>query len=129
MIMATSKFNNKVLYTPEGKFDSRKEYRRWCSLRLLEKAGQIAGLRRQVRYEIIPAIWEEVPVQLKTKVRIDRRCVQRASHYTADFVYTDTATGRTIVEDVKGRDATKTEAYELRKKLMRFVHGIEIIEK
>ena len=124
-----TKYGNKVVYTTEGKFDSRKEYRRWNELRLLERAGLISGLRRQIRYEIIPAIWEEVPVQLKTKVRIDKKCVQKAAHYTADFVYTDTRTGRTFVEDIKGRDATKTEAYGLRKKLMRYVHGIEIIEK
>ena len=124
-----TKYGNKIVYTSEGKFDGRKEHRRWNELRLLERAGLISGLRRQVRYEIIPAIWEEVPVQLKTKVKMEKRCVQRAAHYTADFVYQDTATGRTIVEDVKGGDATKTEAYGLRKKLMRYVHGIEIIEK
>lgn len=129
MIMAASKYGNKTIYTQEGKFDSRKEYRRWTELRLMERDGIIAGLRRQVRYEIIPAIWEDRPKQLKTKIKMERRCVQMAAHYTADFVYTDVATGKTIVEDVKGRDATKTEAYGLRKKLMRYVHGIEIVEK
>lgn len=34
-----TKYGNKTIYTPEGKFDSRKEYRRWTELRLMERAG------------------------------------------------------------------------------------------
>ena len=36
-------------------FDSVKEYKRYCELRLLEKAGAIADLQRQVEFELIPA--------------------------------------------------------------------------
>ena len=36
-------------------FPSKKEARRWMELLLLQKAGEIEGLRRQVRFELIPA--------------------------------------------------------------------------
>ena len=35
-------------------FDSMKEAVRWQELKLLEKAGKIANLERQVPYELIP---------------------------------------------------------------------------
>lgn len=40
----------------DGKrFDSRREARRYAELRLLERAGEITGLRTQVPFELIPA--------------------------------------------------------------------------
>ena len=95
-------------------FDSRKEYYRACTLGLLEKAGKIKDLRRQVRYELIPAQKDE-----------SGRVVERACHYVADFVYTDIATGETIVEDVKG---FRTPEYRIKRKLMRFLLNIKINE-
>jgi len=87
-------------------FDSRAELRRYKELRLLERAGEITDLRRQVEYELIP------------KQKGERRAV-----YTADFVYREG--GREIVEDVKG---VKTRDYILRRKLMLWRHGIKIRE-
>ena len=49
---------------------------------------------------------------------------ERAVTYTADFVYKD-KTGREIVEDSKGM---KTQQYIIRRKLMLYVHGIEVKE-
>ena len=87
-------------------FDSRKELARYKELRLLEQAGQISDLRRQVEFELIP------------KQQGERKAV-----YTADFVYREN--GAEVVEDVKG---VKTRDYILRRKLMRWVHGITIRE-
>ena len=42
-------------------FDSKKEYARWCELKLLEKAKEISGLQRQVAYELIPSQRGEEP--------------------------------------------------------------------
>lgn len=92
-------------------FDSKKEAGRWSELKLMEKAGIIQGLNRQVKYELIPAIREGG----KTK--------QRATSYIADFVYQQN--GQLIVEDVKG---IRTEVYRLKKKLMLWRYGIEIKE-
>ena len=49
----------------------------------------------------------------------------------ADFVYTDTATGEKIVEDAKGfRDphSATYQVFVIKRKLMRHVHGIKILE-
>ena len=88
------------------KFDSKKEYNRWCELRLLERAGRISDLDRQVKYELIP-----------------KQVGERVCSYVADFVYK--VDGKEVVEDSKG---VKTEAYRIKKKLMLWIHGIRIKE-
>ena len=92
-------------------FDSQKEYRRFCELRLLERAGAVTDLRRQVKFELIPA------------QRVDGKVVERACSYVADFVYTEN--GQQVVEDTKGY---RTQEYRLKRKLMLWVHGIQIRE-
>ena len=47
------------------KYDSKKEYDRWLELQLLEKAGEISDLRRQVEFELIPAKYETVHIKDK----------------------------------------------------------------
>ena len=97
-------------------FDSKKEYARWCELKLLEKAKEISGLRRQVAYELIPSQWEGEGK--------NRRCIERAISYKADFVYED-KDGKVHVEDAKGM---RTKEYIIKRKLMLYVHGIRIEE-
>lgn len=93
-------------------FDSRKEAQRYAELKLLECSGMIHNLRRQVKYELIPA-------QKK-----DGKTIERACHYIADFVYEED--GKTVVEDVKGY---RTKEYVLKRKLMLQVYGIEVREE
>lgn len=97
-------------------FDSKKEYARWCELKLLEKAKEISGLQRQVSYELVPSQWEGEGK--------NRRCIERAVSYKADFVYTD-KDGKIHVEDAKGM---RTKEYIIKRKLMLHVHGIRIEE-
>lgn len=78
---------------------------------LLERAGAIQHLRRQVKYELIPS------------QRIAGKVVERACSYVADFVYQQD--GQTVVEDTKG---FKTPEYIIKRKLMLWVHGIRIRE-
>lgn len=92
-------------------------------MQLWEKHGIISDLRLQVSYELIPAIYEDVVVQLKTKTKTKKKLVQRATTYVADFVYVQD--GKTIVEDTKG---FRTKEYELKKKMMRAFLNIEIHE-
>lgn len=106
-----SKFGNKKTVVDDLTFDSKKEAARWQSLRLLERAGEICKLERQVKYEIIPS------------VSLDGR-KRPATHYIADFRYEDKY-GVEYVEDSKG---FKTPDYQLKRKLMKHVHGIEVIE-
>ena len=87
-------------------FDSKKEFIRWCELRLLERAGKISDLKRQVKYELIP-----------------KQDGERACNYVADFVYCQD--GETVVEDCKG---FRTEGYKIKRKLMLWVHGVKIKE-
>lgn len=120
-----SKYGNKKAKANGKVFDSKKERSRYYTLQVLEKAGEISDLRMQVPFEIIPAVYEKVEKQLKTKVKIVDRCVQRATHYIADFVYTD-KDGNMVVEDVKGSSSILTPEFRLKMKLMRYVHGIQI---
>ena len=76
-------------------------------------------------YELIPAIYEDQVIHLKTKDKIVRRCVQKAVHYVADFVYIETLNNIEVVVDTKG---FRTPEYKLKKKMMRAFKGIDIIE-
>ena len=96
-------------------YDSAKEAERARVLHLMEKAGKIRDLREQVRFELIPAQYDTCT----------RKCVERKVEYVADFVYVDCATEKTVVEDVKG---VKTKEYVIKRKLMRWRHGIAIKE-
>ena len=120
-----SKYGNKKAKHDGIVFDSRKERDRYLKLSLLMKEGEISDLRRQVSYELIPAIYEMEEKQLKTKVKMVQRCAQRAVHYIADFVYKDKE-GNEVVEDVKGSTKMLTPEFRLKMKLMRHVHGIQI---
>lgn len=106
-----NKYHNNITYTADGiKHASQKEANRWCELKMLERVGAITDLKRQVEYELIPPQEGE-----------------RAVTYVADFVYTDDK-GNTIVEDTKGGNATKTDAYVIKRKLMLYIHNIRITE-
>lgn len=121
--MTYRKYHNKKVKYEGRVLDSIKEKRRYCQLQLLERQGIISDLRLQVPFELIPPIYEDVEVQLKTKTKIVKKLVQRATTYVADFVYLQN--GRVVVEDAKG---FKTPEYKLKKKMMRAFRGIAIQE-
>jgi hypothetical protein len=110
-------------------FDSHKEAIRWDELLLLQRAGKITELRRQVEYELIPAQYETYERYGKSGQRLKDgvRLLERKVCYVADFVYTDAETGENIVEDTKST-ATRTKDYILKRKLMLAVHSIRIRE-
>ena len=108
------KYGNRRLTLGDGEvFESVAEARRWGELLLLQRRGAIRDLRRQVRFELVPA--QRDPAG---------RAV-RAVSYVADFVYEDLATGHQVVEDVKGM---RTTEYKLKAKLMLWRHGIVVRE-
>jgi len=119
------KYRNKKMVVDGIQFDSRREGQYYVKLKLLLAAGEISDLRLQVPYEIIPAIYKDEVKHLKTKDKVVRKCVQRATTYVADFVYVDNATGETKVVDTKG---FRTKEYKLKKKMMLAFNGIDIIE-
>ena len=105
--MKYSKYGNRR----SGGFDSQLERGRYNELLLLERAGKISELRRQVKYELIPNQYK------------DGKCLYRKVTYVADFTYIED--GALVVEDSKG---FKTPEYIIKKKLMYMIHGIIIKE-
>lgn len=106
-----------------GTHASKKEHDRAARLRLWQRAGLISDLREQVPFTLIPPQYGECGTDLKGKpVKV---LLERACRYVADFVYIDTETGRTVVEDTKG---FRTREYIIKRKLMLLVHGIRIKE-
>lgn len=122
-MMTYSKYKN----IKSGGCDSRKEERRLQELQLLERAGLIKDLQRQVKFVLIPAQYEAYPRFSKTGKRLKdgARCLEKECSYYADFTYTISETGENIVEDAKG---VRTEAYRIKRKLMLAVHSIRITE-
>ena len=104
-------------------FDSKKELKRYLELEMLEKAGEIQDLQRQVKYVLIPTQREPDEIGKRGGVK-KGQVIEKECSYVADFVYTEN--GQTVVEDTKG---FKTEAYKIKRKLMLWVHGIKIREK
>lgn len=105
-----------------GGFDSRKEARRWQELQLMQKAGRISGLTRQVKYELLPA--QRGPDVTGPRGGKKRGpVIERPVYYVADFVYEEG--GRTVVEDCKGY---RTPDYIIKRKYMLATYGIRIKE-
>lgn len=117
-----SKYHSRKITRDGEVFDSVKEYRRFCELSLLEKAGKITDLQRQVKYVLIPAQHETV-WKPKKKIWERGKCIERECAYIADFVYRQDE--EVIVEDTKG---FKTKDYIIKRKLMLWVHDIRIHE-
>lgn len=91
-------------------FDSKREADRYLVLKGMEDDGVIEDLRRQVRYELVPAF------------DVDGTHY-RPVYYVADFAYVED--GKEIVEDVKGM---RTDVYKLKSKLFARRYGMSIKE-
>jgi len=94
-------------------FASMKEARRWGELRLMEQAGEIRNLQRQVP---VPLEGRDGPLKTRSG---------RVMRLTVDFVYEDSRLGwATVYEDAKGKP---TRDYEVRRAVAQAM-GIEVIE-
>ena len=95
MIYNSKYYNVKTRALDGTVFDSHKEARRWDELLLLQRAGKISDLQRQVRYELIPAQYETIERYGKDGRRLKDgvRLLERKVDYVADFVYTIADTG------------------------------------
>lgn len=108
------KYHNQPIVIDGVRFDSRGEAARWLELLRMQERGVITDLRRQVTFELAPA------VRLLGAVRLTP-----ALRYTADFSYTIKATGKAVVEDKKGM---RTPVYRVKRHLMKALLGIDIVE-
>jgi len=108
-----NKYHNKKVEYDGIIFDSIKEKSYYIKYKLMEQAGEIHSFKRQVSFCLI-----------ETFKRNDK--TYRATSYVADFVYRDKEDKLHVI-DVKSQ-ATKTQVYQLKKKLMAWKYGIEIEE-
>jgi len=106
-----SKYGNRKTYYNGKWYPSIAEASRAKELNLLQRVGEITDLREQVYFELVP------------KQKDDEEVLEPVG-YKADFVYLD-KDGKRHVEDVKG---VRTQVYNIKKKLMRWVHKIKIEE-
>ena len=125
----TSKYGAEKAVSDGIVFDSKKEARRYNELKILEKAGEITDLERQVKFTLIPAqrelskeTYKKGPKKGETK---PGKVIERECSYMADFVYKNAKDGQVVVEDTKG---VRTKEYVLKRKMMLFFHGIIIRE-
>ena len=126
--MKFNKYRSKPITVDGQTYDSKKEYKRFTELSLLEKAGKIQNLQRQVKYTLIPSQFGYVPDE-KRPGQHKRICLERECSYIADFVYKEN--GQVIVEDVKGYRDPASAAYAkfvIKRKLMLSVYGIQVKE-
>jgi hypothetical protein len=104
MRLKNTKYKNRKTEIDGILFDSAKEAKRYAELKLLLRAKLISNLEMQVS---LPIIINDVKI----------------CSYVADFKYEEN--GRVVYEDVKG---FRTAIYNLKKKIVKAVHGIDIKE-
>lgn len=110
-----SKYRNQKVDLAGEKFDSAKEARRWQLLQLQLAGGHISELRRQVPFELAPAVSLAGEPRMKPALR-----------YIADATYQ--RAGQLVVEDTKSTPTRKTGEYRIKKHLMKTVLNIDITE-
>lgn len=122
--MKTNKYRNKKVSFQGEEFDSKRELQRYLVLKDAESKGVIQNLQKQVKFELIPKIEEDVVVHLKTKDKIQRKTIQQPITYRADFVYEKD--GTMVVEDIKISEYLLPKEYLLKEKLFRWKYGFSI---
>lgn len=110
----TPKYRNEKTDVDGIRFDSRAEAARWVQLVRMQQAGEIADLRRQVTFELVPSV----------KFFGAKRATP-AIRYVADFGYTDVRANLPVIEDVKGM---LTRVYKIKRHLMKHLFNIDIVE-
>lgn len=125
--MRRSKYGNRKTVVDGITFDSKKEANRFRELQLLERAGKITALQRQVKYVLIPTQREFSNEIYKKGAHQGHfkpgKVMEKECSYIADFAYIQD--GAYVVEDTKG---VRTEAYKIKRKLMLERYGIQIRE-
>ena len=116
-----NKYKNEKVEFDGIKFDSKRERDRYMVLKDAERRGVISELKCQPKFTLIPAQYHEEAKQLKTKVKMVKKCDFLAITYTGDFQYVKD--GKVVVEDVKGM---VTPEYKLKEKMMAYFHHIII---
>jgi hypothetical protein len=109
----TPKFRNQKVTIDGVTYDSKKEAARHQQLLMMEKAGKITELSRQVPFELAPA------VVLNGRKKPPLR-------YWADHVYKQD--GVRYVEDVKSEITRKEPLYRAKIHLLKHLYNIDVTE-
>lgn len=123
--MYSGRFKPKKVENEYGVFDSKSEYERYLLLLDMERNGLITDLKRQVTYELLPQQTKVVRKALKTKVKEVVKVAEQDMKYTCDFTYYD-KDGEFIAEEFKGSRYCIDDSIRIKKKLLYYVHGIEL---
>lgn len=102
-----NKFNAQRVEIDGVTFASKKEAKRYGELKLLERAGEIADLKLQPRYDFI----------------INGR---KVCAYVGDFAYL-TKTGMPVTEDAKSPATAKLPHTRIKLKLFRALFGRDVV--
>lgn len=101
-VQSKTKYGNRIVIVDGEKIHSKGEAKRWKELKQLESIGEITGLVRQIKFQLVKGV-----------------C------YKCDFLYYNIQKREWIVEDFKGY---KTTEYKMKKKLMLELLNLEIKE-
>lgn len=113
--LSYNKHGNKKVIVGGQSFDSKREYSTWTCLCSLQSSGKISSLNRQVPFVLVPGV----------RLYGEKRA-KPAITYRADFTYMEN--GVLIVADAKSPHLRKDPVYRIKKHLMKYVHGIDIVE-
>ena len=113
-------------------FDSKKEARRYDELTARLRAGEIRDLRLQAEFTLQEAFTDADgkrtrAIRYKADFTYQERVPSSGPPYKTAYNATDAERWRLVVEDVKSR-ATKTDKYQIKRKLMKDRFGIDIQE-
>lgn len=104
-----NKYNNRVTYVDNKRFDSKAEADHYLVLKDREARGEIKDLELQPKYPL----YAHTPDGKKIKV----------GEYWGDFLYWDEREGKRVLADVKG---VETALFRIKKKLCEANHGLEV---
>lgn len=110
---AKRKWRNQPVVIDGARFDSKGEARRWEVLRLMELAGEISELRRQVRVTLIGAG--------NMVLLYDSG---RPAEYVADFAYIVARETKVTLEDFKGAETPESK---LKRAIVAAMHGKPVL--
>lgn len=104
-----SKYKNKKTKIDGIVFDSIKEAKRYQELKVLEKNGVISNLELQPAYKCV----------------VNDKWI---TTYKADFRYFHPVAMNVVVEDVKSPMTAKLPVYRIKKKLVKALFDVDIVE-
>lgn len=124
--------DKKLKYTNHlGSFVSQAEADRYQVLLTMEKQGLISDLQRRVSFTLIEAVkvykYERVVLKTKTKSQKKKVTAESPVTFEANFTYRNKQ-GKLRVEVVKTLNEYKDPAYIIKRKLMRYLHNIVVVE-